>query len=114
MREGSMFAYHSEQIEKFIECDDKPDWCNSVDCAVIVYLMTLAGETGTCGVRMVKIALCTGGGSVNWKGTRASLRRLEEHGWISVERTPSERQNYTVHFDRIPPNPQGGYEQKQT
>jgi len=99
---------HADAIESFITTDDKPDWCRSPHVAVMVYLMAMAGHDGKCALRMVKIAMCTGGGEVNWRGTRVALDKLEEEGWISVDKKPGERRMFTVHFGKISPRVQKG------
>lgn len=99
---------HAVQIERFILCDDKPDWCKSSDVAVMTYLMAIADENGVCAPKEVKIALCTGGGKVVWKATKQAIERLHQYRWITLQRakSPGERDVYQIHFSHLPPHPQ--------
>jgi len=97
-------------VEDFITYDEKPEECDSTEVAVTLYLMTIADGKGFCGApRLVKIAMCTGGSTINLKRTRAALVRLDRLGWITYKqaKVKGEPEPITVHFDKLPPNPQG-------
>lgn len=100
-----MLPLHQDQIESLISVD-KPDWFSSFDFAVLVYLMAMCDGHGVCAVTMKTLSSCTGGGSVNFRGQREALRRLEEHGCISIEKSVDKtgmghRRAYTVDFDKV-------------
>ena len=99
----------ADAVKNFITYDEKPEECDSTEVAVTVYLMAIADAKGFCGApRLVKIAMCTGGSTLNLKKTRAALVRLDRLGWITYKQAKikGEPEPITVHFDKLPPNPQ--------
>lgn len=82
---------------------EKPDWANPLDLMVTVYLLTKAREDWKCDPRLADIARACG--VVQVVSVRQSLRRLEQHGWITTEARVTAKQlpnEYTVLVENLP------------
>jgi hypothetical protein len=91
----------SEILTWFILAE-KPDWANPLDLMVTTYLLVKAREDWKSEVKIADfIRAC---GVAQYVSVRKSLRRLEEHGWITTAfREGIGLPNiYTVLVDNLP------------
>lgn len=93
-----------EIITKFV-LEPKPEWCRTLDVAIMVYLLYTSNMDWHASPSQETMANAVGAGAVNLAGLRRSVKRLVENGWLfqykDEEKSFARKIHYRVKIDKL-------------